>query len=191
MSPRARVLVIDDDPLFRSLIASLLRREFDVAVAADGAEGFYKALESPPDAAIVDVQMPGWDGVKTLKAFRKHPALSRVRTMILSADATKDTVLTAIHAGADDYLIKTSFSKEGFFEKLARLLPGLVSVPSVVTESAPAPEPRTIPDAPHAVPCPAMTACLPPAPEPVPAGPTMAMTALDESRLQEILDEWD
>ena len=54
---RARVLVIDDDPLFRSLITSILRRDFLVSVAADGSEGYYKAIEHPPQLAIIDVQM--------------------------------------------------------------------------------------------------------------------------------------
>ncbi len=123
MPNRARILVIDDDPLFRSLIVSLLRKEYLVSVASEGSEGFYKALEHPPDAAVVDIQMPGWDGLKTLKAFRSHPALQNVKIMILTSDASKETVLAAIHGGANDYIIKTSFSKEEFYQKLSKLLP--------------------------------------------------------------------
>ena len=69
MLKRARILVIDDDPLFRSLIVSLLRKQYYVSVASNGSEGFYKALEQPPELAIIDVQMPVWDGLKTLRAF--------------------------------------------------------------------------------------------------------------------------
>lgn len=122
MPSRPRILVIDDDPLFRSLIVSLLRRDYLVAVASDGAEGFYKALEHPPAVAIIDVQMPGWDGLKTLKAFRAHPVLREVRTMILTADASKGTVLAAIQGGAHDYIVKTSFSHDDFCRKLSHLL---------------------------------------------------------------------
>ena len=122
MLKRARILVIDDDPLFRSLIVSLLRKQYYVSVAGDGSEGFFKALEQPPELAIIDVQMPVWDGLKTLRAFRSHPALAMVKTMILSGDANKDTVLAAINDGANDYVIKSSFSKTEFLVKIVNLL---------------------------------------------------------------------
>lgn len=116
----ARVLVIDDDPLFRNLMVSFLRREYIVSVASDGSEGFYKALEYPPDIAIVDVQMAVWDGLQTLKAFRSHPVLSQTKIIMLTSDASKETVVAAIQGGANDYIIKTSFSKSEFLEKVRK-----------------------------------------------------------------------
>lgn len=118
---RLRVLVIDDDPLFRSLLVSMLRRDYQVAVAGEGAEGFYKALEEPPDLAIIDIQMPGWDGLTTLTAFRTHPHLARVRVVVLTSDASKETILAAVSKGAEDYVIKTRFSRREFLEKLERM----------------------------------------------------------------------
>lgn len=122
MSHRIRVLVIDDDPMFRSLLLSLLRKEYLVSVASDGSAGYYKALQHPPDVAIVDIQMPGWDGLTTLTEFRKYPALADVQVMMLTSDASRETVLAAIEAGANDYVIKTSFSKEEFYRKLDKLV---------------------------------------------------------------------
>ena len=121
-APRRQILVVDDDPLFRSLMVSVLRKDFDVTVAADGADGFYRALDQVPDAAVLDVQMPGWDGIKTLKAFRSHPTLAQVKVIVLTSDASRETVLAAIQAGADDYIIKTAFSRDDFRQKLDRLL---------------------------------------------------------------------
>jgi len=121
VSDRPRVLVIDDDPLFRSLLVSMLRREYLVFVASDGAEGYYKAAEHPPDLAIVDIQMPGWDGLKTITAFKSHQQLCNIPLVVLTSDASRETVMAAIHAGADDYVIKTSFSREDIHQKLARL----------------------------------------------------------------------
>lgn len=122
MERRPRILIIDDDPLFRSLVVSVLRADFMVAVAADGEEGYYKAIEHVPDLAVVDVQMPGWDGLHTLKMFRSESSLAAVPVVMLTGDASKDTVLAAIQAGANDYVIKVSFSKEEFLSKLNRLL---------------------------------------------------------------------
>tara|TARA_R110002111_G_scaffold262289_1_gene337772 strand:+ start:49030 stop:49638 length:609 start_codon:yes stop_codon:yes gene_type:complete len=116
----ARVLVIDDDPLFRNLMVSFLRREYIVSVASDGSQGFYKALEYPPDIAIVDVQMAVWDGLQTLKAFRSHPLLSQTKIIMLTSDASKETVIAAIQGGANDYIIKTSFSKSEFLDKVRK-----------------------------------------------------------------------
>ena len=119
---RLRILVIDDDPLFRSLLTSILRNEFVVMVAGDGAEGYYKALELPPDLAIVDIRMPGWDGLRTLKAFRSHHALSHIPVVMLTSDASRQTVMSAMQAGASDYIIKTTLSREDFLEKVCRQL---------------------------------------------------------------------
>ena len=134
MLRRPRILIIDDDPLFRSLIVSVLRADFVVAVASDGEEGYYKALEHVPDLAVVDVQMPGWDGLKTLKSFRSQPSLASIPVVMLTGDASKDTVLAAIQAGANDYVIKVSFSKEEFLGKLNRLLK---LIPVAATKTAP------------------------------------------------------
>ena len=118
---RRHILVIDDDPLFRSLMVGVLRRDFDVTVACDGADGFYRALDCKPDVTVLDLQMPGWDGLKTLRAFRAHPSLTDVKVMVLTSDSSRETVLAAIHAGADDYTIKTAFSRDEFRQKLDRL----------------------------------------------------------------------
>lgn len=119
---RSRILVIDDDPLFRSLLTSILRSDFLVNVASDGAEGYYKALEQPPDLAIVDIRMPGWDGLRTLQAFRSHHALANVPVVMLTSDASRQTVMSAMQAGATDYIIKTTLSRENFLEKVSRQL---------------------------------------------------------------------
>lgn len=121
-APRRQILVVDDDPLFRSLMVSVLRQDFTVTVASDGADGFYRALDHVPDVAVLDIQMPGWDGIKTLKAFRSHPTLAHVKVVVLTSDASRETVLAAIQAGADDYIIKTAFSRDDFRQKLDHLL---------------------------------------------------------------------
>ena len=108
---RHRILIVDDDPLFRALVQSTLREDYLVFVADGGAEGLRKALRHPPSVAIIDIKMPDWDGLKTLARFRREPALSDVKVMMLTSDASKETVVAAVQAGANDYLIKTGFSR--------------------------------------------------------------------------------
>jgi DNA-binding response OmpR family regulator len=141
---RRHILVVDDDPLFRSLMVGVLRRDFDVSVACDGADGFYRALESKPDVTVLDLQMPGWDGLKTLRAFRAHPALADVKVMVLTSDSSRETVLAAIHAGADDYTIKTAFSRDEFRVKLDRLTRHIrneTSMDTIIAKVMTTPEP--------------------------------------------------
>ena len=134
-SKATRVLIIDDDPLIRALLVSALRKDCFVAVAADGAEGFAKALELKPDVAVIDVNMPGWDGLKTLEAFRGDDRLRSVKIIMLTADASKQTVMAAVRGGANDYLIKTSFSKADFYRKLNQLIPGTIRDSPLLNES--------------------------------------------------------
>lgn len=118
---RPLVIVVDDDPLFRSLLASMLRHDYAVSVAADGADGYYKALERVPQLAIIDVQMPGWDGLRTLKAFRTNCQLAHVPVMIMTSDAGRPTVMAALDGGANDFVVKTTLTREELLTKVARL----------------------------------------------------------------------
>ena len=120
---RPRILVIDDDPAFRNQVASLLRKSFIVAVAAEGCDGLRKALEHVPDVITLDVKMEGWDGLRTLKAIREEPALRETPIVMLTGDASKETVLEAIASGADELVIKATFEREDFLRRLVRLLP--------------------------------------------------------------------
>jgi DNA-binding response OmpR family regulator len=131
-----RILVIDDDPLFRSLITSILRKDYLVFVASDGAEGYYKAIEHPPQLMIVDVQMPGWDGLRTVQAIRAHHALSKIPVMMLTSDASRQTVVAAIQCGANDYVIKTTLARDELLKKTRRLI-GLGAVHTPTGEGEP------------------------------------------------------
>lgn len=187
MPTRARILVIDDDPLFRSLIVSLLRKEFLVSVASEGSEGFYKSLEHPPDIAIVDIQMPGWDGLKTLEAFHKHPFLNRVKILIMTSDSSRETVVAAMHGGASDYVVKSSFSKDELYTKLHQLLRASVSL--APEKPAPAqPAPVAVPSSEDAA------AAVVPEIQQVASDEFLATNDHEELLdlgLQEIIDAWD
>ncbi len=83
-----KVLLVDDDDDLRMLgQLSLRRRGWEVVVAADGPEALEAARRELPDAILLDVQMPGWDGPETLAALRQEPACAAIPVVFLTAQA--------------------------------------------------------------------------------------------------------
>jgi DNA-binding NarL/FixJ family response regulator len=101
------VLVVDDHPLTREALASLLRGHgFEVAgVASDGAEAIAAAGRLHPDIVLLDLAMPGLDGLTALPHLRE--AAPGCEVVVLTASGTEENLLSAIRAGAAGYLLKT------------------------------------------------------------------------------------
>jgi DNA-binding response OmpR family regulator len=111
-----RVLLIEDDPTLSEFVAHGLREAgFAVDVAADGESGLRAALESPFDAAVVDLMLPRRDGLSVIEALRAKGV--RTPVLILSARRSVDDRVTGLQAGGDDYLVKPF----AFAELLARV----------------------------------------------------------------------
>ena len=111
-----RVLVCEDDKVIADFVAGGLREAgFAVDVAATGTEGLRLALEASYDAAVVDVMLPGLDGLALIEKVRA----ARVQTpvLILSARRSVDDRVKGLQAGGDDYLTKPF----AFAELLARV----------------------------------------------------------------------
>lgn len=112
----ARVLVVDDEPMIVELLSVSLRYQgFEVATAANGAEGLDRAKQFRPDALIVDVMMPGMDGFGLLRRLRADGIDAPV--LFLTARDEVEDKITGLTLGADDYVTKP-FSLE---EVVARL----------------------------------------------------------------------
>jgi two-component system chemotaxis response regulator CheY len=117
---RSRLLIIDDEPLVVDVLTSMLRDEFLISSASDGCVGYSMAMSNRPDIVLLDMNMAGWDGLRTLQAFRKDGKLQRVPVLILSAESKKVTALAARMMGANGYILKREFQKA---ELLSRLNP--------------------------------------------------------------------
>lgn len=101
----ARILVVDDEQVLAELLAATLRHQgWDTRIANNGWEALDVAAEFDPDAVILDIQMPGLDGMETLDRLRKRTP--RLPVLFLTArDAVSDRV-AGLRAGADDYVTK-------------------------------------------------------------------------------------
>ncbi|MBI2939478.1 MAG: response regulator transcription factor [Chloroflexi bacterium] len=115
----ARILVIDDDRKITSLLRRALTYEgYTVAVANDGIQGLQQARESPPDLVILDITMPGPDGLEVCRRLR---AVEEVPIIMLTArDEVPDRV-AGLDAGADDYVVKPVALEELFARVRAQL----------------------------------------------------------------------
>jgi two-component system, OmpR family, response regulator MprA len=116
---RERVLVVDDDPpLLRMLARSLDAEGFDVSVAADGGAALLAAERAAPDVIVLDVTMPGVNGLSVCRRLRSK-GLPTPILMLTARDAVADRV-AGLEAGADDYLVKP-FAIEELIARLRAL----------------------------------------------------------------------
>jgi len=116
----SRILVIDDDPSITSLLKRGLSYEgFKVQTAASGKEGLDVAREQPPDLIILDVMMPGIDGMEVCRRLRAADSALPI-IMLTARDAASDQVL-GLQTGADDYVIKP-FTFEVLLARIKALL---------------------------------------------------------------------
>jgi DNA-binding NarL/FixJ family response regulator len=102
-----RILLVDDHPLTRSALAGLLvQHGFDVAgEASDGEEAIECAGRLQPDLILLDLSMPGLDGLSALPRLRE--AAPHCEVVVLTASGTEENLLSAIRAGAAGYLLKS------------------------------------------------------------------------------------
>jgi two-component system response regulator MprA len=100
-----RVLVVDDDPPLRRMLARTLTAEgFDVTVAADGGAALVEVQRAAPDVIVLDVAMPAIDGLSVCRRLRSKGLLTPI-LMLTARDGVADRV-AGLQAGADDYLVK-------------------------------------------------------------------------------------
>ena len=100
-----RILVVDDDQSLREFLTITLGRDgFEVVAAASGPEALKAMAEAPADLALVDLKMPGMDGLEVLRRLKELS--ETVAVVIVTAFATTETAIQAMKEGAYDYLIK-------------------------------------------------------------------------------------
>lgn len=106
---RIRVLLVDDQQLFREALATLLSAEKSMEVvgeAEDGASAVEAASKFKPDVVLMDLRMPGMGGIEATRRIRRASPTTRI--LVLTTFEEDDEVFAAIQAGASGYLLKAS-----------------------------------------------------------------------------------
>jgi DNA-binding response OmpR family regulator len=109
-----RILVVEDDADIALSLRYNLEREggYAVAVAGDGEEALSEAGRNPPDAVLLDLNLPGMDGVEVCRLLRARPATARVAIVMVTARAGEAERIAGLDLGADDYVTKPFSVKE-------------------------------------------------------------------------------
>ena len=108
-SPQTRVAIADGNALVRGALAALLDAEDDMDVvgeAGDGEDAFALAEHERPDVVLLDLDLPGMDGLETTRRILSEPALEGVRVIVLSVSDADDHLFGALRAGASAFLVK-------------------------------------------------------------------------------------
>ncbi len=106
----SRILVVDDEPKIRKIVTSYLQQEgFEVSEAADGPSAVEMTERLDPDVIILDVMLPGFDGIEALRQIRTK---SDVYVIMLTARSEETDKLIGLSVGADDYVTKPFSARE-------------------------------------------------------------------------------
>jgi len=106
----ARILVVDDDPTVSEVVARYLERDgYVVETASNGRRALDRALTEPPDLVVLDLMLPGMDGLEVCRRLR---ALAPVPVIILTARGQESDRIIGLELGADDYVAKPFSAKE-------------------------------------------------------------------------------
>ena len=132
-----RILVVEDNPLNLELVTDLLEAAGSIVCPARSAEeGLRAARELSPDLILMDLSLPGLDGLAAMRALRADPATQHLTIVALTSHAMKGDEALALRAGCDGYLTKPIDTRT-FAAKVAAFI---AAADSRLTEPQPAPQ---------------------------------------------------
>jgi CheY-like chemotaxis protein len=120
---RSVVLLVEDDEVLHTLVAAMLESEpVDLVFETDGAAAFERVNAVGPDLVLMDVMLPGGDGVALTERIKSTPDLAAIPVVMLSGEARLETLVRSMEAGAADFIVKP-FTREALIAKLGKYLP--------------------------------------------------------------------
>jgi two-component system, OmpR family, alkaline phosphatase synthesis response regulator PhoP len=108
-----RILIIEDESdIAESLQYNFVRDGFQVQIAESGEKGLRIALEMPPNLIVLDIMLPGMNGIELCRRFRREPQTKKTPIIMLTAKVAESDKVNALEIGADDYIVKPFSVKE-------------------------------------------------------------------------------
>ncbi len=107
MNKEAKILIVDDEAYVRSMMQAVLADEgYSLDFAEDGAQALEKICENPPDVILLDITMPGKDGIEVVQELKENEKTRLIPVVMVTALKGLDELVRALDAGADDFLNK-------------------------------------------------------------------------------------
>ena len=104
---RPRILILEDEPDIREILEHALKRDgFDVVSASDGRAGLAAARRLVPDLVLLDLMLPGIDGLEICRQLRSDPSTAGIALIMVTAKGEESDVVLGLGLGADDYVAK-------------------------------------------------------------------------------------
>jgi two-component system chemotaxis response regulator CheY len=105
---RHRILITEDSPTMRQLLAFALRRlkDVDIVEAQDGMDGLRKISSDHFDLALIDINMPVMDGLKLIRLIRDEESLKHIPIVVITTEGAEEDRQRALSLGANEYLTK-------------------------------------------------------------------------------------
>lgn len=117
------VLVVDDDPDLCTILVRLIQYlGFNAAAAPDGSAALEAIRRDPPSLVLLDIMLPGMDGLEVLSKLKQNPATSAVPVAMYSASGDPDIRRRAMALGAEDYVVKNAATFDQIQNLLARYM---------------------------------------------------------------------
>jgi two-component system response regulator BaeR len=135
----ARVMIVEDEPELAALVADYARAAgFDADVFGNGAAALGAAQSVPPDVVVLDLMLPGLDGLSVCRALRAAPATAALPIIMVTAKVEEIDRLLGLETGADDYLCKPFSPRElvARIKALLRRSGGFAAVPVLQVDAA-------------------------------------------------------
>jgi CheY-like chemotaxis protein len=115
-------MVVDDDEFARSLVMQALDpNRWEILPAVDGVSALKHLRRVQPDVILMDIRLPGMDGVALTRHLKASPRLRHIPVVMMTGDARRETLVSSMEAGAADFAVKP-VSRAGLEAKLQKLL---------------------------------------------------------------------
>jgi two-component system phosphate regulon response regulator PhoB len=127
---KATILIIEDDPDIRELLTfSLAREGWTLVMAVDGESGLTALPTANPDCVVLDIMLPGMDGLEVLRTLKSDPARKRLPVIMTTAKGEESDIVAGLELGAEDYVVKP-YSPKVLAARIRAALRRTVDLPS-------------------------------------------------------------
>ena len=111
---KARVLIIDDNPVMLKTVGAMLGTEYDILIAKGGEKGLQSAEKYIPDLILLDIIMPGLTGFEVIEILKKEDTTKNIPVIFLSGDDAQESREKGYSLGAVDYIEKPFVAEDVF-----------------------------------------------------------------------------